>query len=68
MMVQGSAAMSSPHYISEDQSDMRGINGWYAIDDDGKLSSEPFSDHEECLRRVRQPTNGSPDVPRAEVK
>jgi hypothetical protein len=63
--------MSSPHYISEDQSDMRGIKpGWYAIDDDGKLSSGPFSDHEECLRRVRQPTNGSPDVyaPTAEVK
>jgi hypothetical protein len=30
--------MTVPHYISENQSDMRGIkHGWYAIEDDGNL-------------------------------
>jgi len=40
--------------------DMRGIKlGWYAMDDDGHLSSGPFDSHEECVRRINQPTNGS---------
>jgi hypothetical protein len=52
--------MTVPHYISEDKSDMRGIKpGWYAVDDDGNLSSGPFSSHEECLSGITQPTNGS---------
>jgi hypothetical protein len=52
--------MSVPHYINEDQSDMRGIKpGWYAMEDDGDLSSGPFSSHEECLTRITQPMNGS---------
>jgi hypothetical protein len=35
--------MSDPYYISENKSDMRGIkHGWYAIEDDGSLSSGPF--------------------------
>ena len=52
--------MVIPHYISEIQSDMRGIKpGWYAIEDDGNLSSGPFFSHEECLSRGTQPTNGS---------
>ena len=43
--------MTVPHYISEDKSDMRGIKyGWYAIEDDGNLSSGPFSSLEECVR------------------
>ena len=47
-----------PHYISEDQSDMRGIKpGWYAMEDNGDLSSGPFSSHEECLSRITQPMN-----------
>ncbi len=42
--------MSIPHYINEDKSDMRGIKpGWYAMEDDGKLSSGPFSSRHECL-------------------
>ena len=50
--------MTIPHYIGEDQSDMRGIkHGWYAMEDDGDLSSGPFSSHEECLNRITQPTN-----------
>jgi len=52
--------MTVPHYISEDQSDMRGIKpGWYAMEDDGDLSSGPFSSYEECLSRNTQPMNGS---------
>jgi hypothetical protein len=36
-------AMMAPHYISENKSDMRGIkHGWYAVEDDGKLSSGLF--------------------------
>jgi hypothetical protein len=26
--------------------------GWYAIEDDGDLSSGPFSNREKCLRRI----------------
>ena len=44
--------MSIPHYVNENKSDMRGIKpGWYAMEDDGKLSSGPFSSREECLNR-----------------
>ena len=50
--------MTVPHYVNENQSDIRGIKpGWYAMDDAGKLSSGPFSSREECLRRGTEPTN-----------
>jgi hypothetical protein len=52
--------MSIPHYINDDKSDMRGIKpGWYAMEDNGKLSSGPFSSRHECLSRDTQPMNGS---------
>jgi len=52
--------MTVPYYVSEDKSDMRGIKpGWYAIEDDGKLSSGPFSSLEECVKRITQPTRGA---------
>jgi len=52
--------MTSAHYISEDKSDMRGIkHGWYALEDDGNLSSGPFASREECITRITQPTNGT---------
>ena len=36
--------MTVPHYISENQSDMRGVkHGWYAIEDDGNLFFWTFS-------------------------
>jgi hypothetical protein len=39
---------------------MRGIKpGWYAVEDDGNLSSGPFSSLEECVKRITQPTNGT---------
>ena len=45
--------MTIAHYINENKSDMRGIKcGWYAMEDDGKLSSGPFSSHEECLHNI----------------
>jgi hypothetical protein len=51
--------MTAAHYINEHQSDMRGIkDGWYAVEDDGNLSSGPFSSREECINRISQPTNG----------
>ena len=44
--------MTVPHCINESQSDMRGIKeGWYAMDDDGNLSSGPFSSLEECVKK-----------------
>ena len=50
--------MTSPHYIGENKSDMRGIKaGWYAAEDDGNLSSGPFSSLEECVKSITQPTN-----------
>jgi hypothetical protein len=52
--------MTVPYYISEDKSDMRGIKrGWYAMEDDGDLSSGPFSSHEECASRIIRSTNGT---------
>ncbi len=52
--------MATPHYISENKSDMHSIKpGWYAAEDDGKLSYGPFSSFEECVKRIAQPTNGT---------
>jgi hypothetical protein len=49
--------MTSAHYVSEDKSDMRGIkHGWYAMEDDGNLSSGPFSSREECIKKNTPPT------------
>jgi hypothetical protein len=46
-----STTVTAPHFISENKSDMRGIKpGWYAIEDDGSLSSGPFSSREECVQ------------------
>jgi hypothetical protein len=45
--------MTAPYYMSETNSDMRGIKqGWYAIEDDGTLYSGPFSSFEECANRI----------------
>jgi hypothetical protein len=52
--------MTAAHYINEDESDMRGIkDGWYAVEDDGNVSSGPFSSREECITRITQPRNGT---------
>jgi hypothetical protein len=52
--------MTVPHFISENQSDMRGIKcGWYAKDDDGNLVAGPFSSREICVASNSQPTNGT---------
>ena len=52
--------MAITHYIDEDNSDTRSIKScWYAKDDDGNLSSGPFSSREGCLNRSTQLTNGS---------
>jgi hypothetical protein len=43
--------MTAPYYINENISDMRGIkHGWYAMDDDGNLSSGPFSSRDERVK------------------
>jgi hypothetical protein len=43
-----------PYRINEDQSDMRGVKeGWYAVDEEGKLTLGPFSSRYDCLSRLR---------------
>ena len=55
--------MAIPHFINDDRSEMRGIKpGWYAMDDDGNLSSGPFSSRDQCLIRLTQPTDDSPPL------
>jgi hypothetical protein len=52
--------MTVPYYICENKSDMRGIkHDWYAIEDDGNLSSGPFPSFEAFVARISQPTNGT---------
>jgi hypothetical protein len=52
--------MTVPYYISEDKSDMPAIKpGWYVMEDDGNLSSGPFSSLEECVDRITPPMNGT---------
>jgi hypothetical protein len=51
--------MTVPHYISENKC-VRGIkHGWYAIEDDGNLSSGPFRSFEACVTKISQPENGT---------
>jgi hypothetical protein len=48
--------MTIPHYINEDQSDIRAIKpGWYGLESNGKLSSGPFPNQEKCLTGITQP-------------
>ena len=52
--------MTIPHYVNEDQSDIRSIKpGWYAVERNGKLSFGPFPSQEECLTRIIQPRSNS---------
>jgi hypothetical protein len=52
--------MAIPHYVNENKSDIWSIKpGWYAMDEDGSVSSGPFSSREECLNRGTQPTDGA---------
>jgi len=50
-----------PYRINEAQSDLRSIKeGWYAMDEDGKLTLGPFSSRGDCLiclRTAQRPTN-----------
>jgi hypothetical protein len=44
---------STPYYINELRSDLRGVKeGWYAIDEGGNLLLGPFFDRETCLTRI----------------
>jgi hypothetical protein len=50
--------MAIPHFINDDRSEMRGIKpGWYAVEDDGNLSSGPFPSRAQCVVRLSQSTN-----------
>lgn len=48
----------NPHYINERQSDLRAVKeGWYAMDEHGKLLVGPFFNRESCLTRITQTLN-----------
>ena len=56
--------MTSPHYINEVISDVRGIKpGWYVMDDAGNLYSGPFSSREECPESANDPAYKSLSSP-----
>ena len=49
--------MTTPNYLNEDRSEMRGVKpGWYAMDDAGNLFTGPFSSKAECLGSITQTT------------
>jgi hypothetical protein len=59
-----STAMTIPHYINEDQSDIRAIKpGWYGLERNGKLSSGPFPNQEKCLTGITQLRSNSQASP-----
>jgi hypothetical protein len=48
----------NPHYVNERQSDLRAVKeGWYAMDEHGKLLFGPFFNRESCLTRISQTLN-----------
>jgi hypothetical protein len=52
--------VTAPYYISENNSDMRGIKpGWYAVEDDGNISSGPFVNRQDCVKTITQPSNAA---------
>lgn len=45
--------LANPYYVNELQSDIRGIKtGWYGMEEDGNLSSGPFSCREDCIDKI----------------
>ena len=46
-----------PHQVNERESDMRAIKeGWYAMDENGKLSFGPYSSREDCRNKIGSPS------------
>ena len=55
----------SPHYVSEDESDARGIkDGWYAMAKNGSLVSGPFRSHQDCQQHISHAALGPTDASR----
>jgi len=47
-----------PHYINQRQSDLRAVKeGWYVMDEHGKLLFGPFSKRENCLTSINLSVN-----------
>ena len=63
--------MTVPYYVNEHQSDIRAIKpGWYGMENNGNLSSGPFSNQGKCLTGIfaHRPGCGGPlSVPNVEV-
>ena len=46
-----------PHQVNERESDMRAIkDGWYAMNENGKLSFGPYSSREDCRNKIGSPS------------
>jgi hypothetical protein len=55
--------MATPFHVNENKSDIRSIKpGWYAMGEDGSLSSGPFPSHEECVRRISKAILATSDL------
>ena len=49
-----------PRYINQGQSGLRGVTeGWYVMDERGRLLSGPFSNRENCLTRISRSAHWS---------
>jgi hypothetical protein len=47
--------MTVTYYVNEHQSDIRAIkSGWYGLESNGKISSGPFANQDECLTGITQ--------------
>jgi hypothetical protein len=56
--------MTVPYYVNEHQSDIRAIkSGWYGLERNGKISSGPFSNQDECLTGITQARSNSRALP-----
>jgi hypothetical protein len=52
--------MTVPYFVNEHQSDIRAIKpGWYGMENNGNLSSGPFSNQEKCLTGITQPRSNA---------
>jgi hypothetical protein len=57
-----SMTIIAPALHQRNKSDMRGIkHGSYPVEDDGQLSSGPFSSREECIKRINGSAGREPD-------
>ena len=51
-----------PRYVDETQARMRGLTvAWYAVDNEGAIIAGPFPNRDECVARISQLPERSPN-------